>query len=166
MPTTSPCPSVQAKEVHSIDSQSNTPVNNHEETNFGSGFDPSHRMWDCAEIAKRIYAHPTGRNADESDETIPFWRIITDQSVLTPQIENYRYPGDGTTYNPFEVGWMDDYDPRNPMDFSVRMKITISLISAVSVLAVSFASSAFIGGTISHSLFDVQRKHANIIRYP
>ena len=45
---------------------------------------------------------------------IPYWALLTNQGVLTPEIENSKYEGSGTEEDPYVVEWMAN-DPRNPM---------------------------------------------------
>jgi hypothetical protein len=79
---------------------------------------------------------------------IPHWRMVLSQGVLTPEIEQWHYHGDGTQESPFVVTWID-HDPRNPMLFSQAYKWSITINMAFSVLAVSLCSSAFSGGRLS-----------------
>ncbi|KAI9925913.1 hypothetical protein ASPWEDRAFT_42575 [Aspergillus wentii DTO 134E9] len=80
----------------------------------------------------------------ESPETIPHWRLLTDQGVVTREILEYDYPGSGTQDDPYAVSWIPN-DPRNPMLFSLGKKITITLTVAFSTLIVSLTSSAYSG---------------------
>lgn len=81
-------------------------------------------------------AHPTKIN---------FFRLITDQGVVTQEIIDYPYPGSGTEEDPYVVTWIPN-DPRNPMLFSQTMKWTFTMIVAVATLAVALVSSAYTGG--------------------
>ncbi|KAJ5084927.1 hypothetical protein NUU61_009506 [Penicillium alfredii] len=78
-------------------------------------------------------------------QRIPYWRILTDQSVVTPQILEYSYLGTGTEQDPYIVEWIPD-DPRNPMHFDPRLKWMYTVTVAFATLAVSLASSAYAGG--------------------
>lgn len=77
--------------------------------------------------------------------TIPFWRLVFDQGVVTRDIIDHPYPGSGTDEDPFEVTWIPN-DPRNPMNFSEVKKWTITMLVAIATLAVSLVSSAYTGG--------------------
>lgn len=77
--------------------------------------------------------------------TIPYWRMVFDQGVVTQQIINHPYPGSGTDEDPFVVTWIPD-DPRNPMNFSEAKKWTYTMVVAIATLAVSLVSSAYTGG--------------------
>ncbi|KAJ5650962.1 uncharacterized protein N7484_004685 [Penicillium longicatenatum] len=76
---------------------------------------------------------------------IPYWRILTDQGVCTPEVIDYPYAGAGTEDSPFVVEWIPD-DPRNPMQFSTGLKWTYTILVAFATLAVSLSSSAYAGG--------------------
>jgi hypothetical protein len=78
-------------------------------------------------------------------KAIPHWRMVIDQGVLTPEIEQWHYHGKGTKARPYVVTWID-HDPRNPMLFPEAYKWYITVCMAVAVLAVSLCSSAFSGG--------------------
>ncbi|KAJ5151329.1 uncharacterized protein N7482_010581 [Penicillium canariense] len=85
--------------------------------------------------------------------SIPYWRILTDQGVVTQEIIDYPYAGSGTEEDPFHVEWIPN-DPRNPMQFDTRLKWVYTVIVAFATLAVSLASSAYAGG-ISQVLKDL-----------
>ncbi|KAF7115863.1 hypothetical protein CNMCM5793_003606 [Aspergillus hiratsukae] len=76
---------------------------------------------------------------------IPYWRLVVDQGVLTQEIIDYPYKGEGTEENPYEVVWIEN-DPRNPMTWSQLRKWTLTMTVAVSTLAVALVSSAYTGG--------------------
>jgi len=73
------------------------------------------------------------------------WRIVASHSLVTPAVLNYSYAGCGTEDEPYLVEFIPD-DPRNPMLFSMWKKWTLTILVAIATLAVSFASSAYIGG--------------------
>ncbi|KAJ5327628.1 putative multiple drug resistance protein [Penicillium brevicompactum] len=93
---------------------------------------------------------------------IPYWRILTDQGVVTPEIIQYPYVGSGTEEDPFVVEWIP-HDPRNPMSFDTRLKWTYTIIVAFATFAVSMASSAY-AGSISEVIkeFDVSEEMATL----
>lgn len=76
---------------------------------------------------------------------IPFWRLITDQGVVTQEIIDYPYPGSGTEEDPFVVTWLPE-DPRNPMQFSAAKKWSFTMVMAIATLAVALVSSGYTGG--------------------
>ncbi|EDU40340.1 ProP Permease of the major facilitator superfamily [Pyrenophora tritici-repentis] len=89
---------------------------------------------------------PSGNVDIESGrETISHWNMILDQGVVTKEIIEYEYEGEGTEEDPYVVEWIEN-DPRNPMTFSKMKKWIMALAVANSVLVVSFCSSAFSGG--------------------
>jgi hypothetical protein len=96
-------------------------------------------------------------------KAIPHWRLIYDQGVLTPEIEQWHYRGKGTEEDPYAVTWIDN-DPRNPMLFPAWYKWMITLMMALSVLAVSLCSSAFSGGTFC-KFATIPRRMLTTIRY-
>src|SRR2546429_2494885 len=94
-------------------------------------------------------AHNSAQRADleaSSDVSeIPYWRIVVDHGIVTPEMANHKYPGSGTEEDPYIISFLPN-DPRNPMLWSKGRKWSICLIVAMSVLAVAFASSAYTGG--------------------
>jgi hypothetical protein len=87
----------------------------------------------------------TSKDVESGRETISHWKMITDQGVVTQEIIDYEYEGEGTEDSPYIVEWLEQ-DPRNPMTWSKTRKWIIALCVANSVLVVSFCSSAFSGG--------------------
>ncbi|CAA9958501.1 Benomyl/methotrexate resistance protein [Pyrenophora teres f. maculata] len=95
-------------------------------------------------------AGPTSASSGNVDiesgrETISHWSMILDQGVVTKEIIEYEYEGEGTDEDPYVVEWIEN-DPRNPMTFPKMKKWIMALAVANSVLVVSFCSSAFSGG--------------------
>ncbi|KAJ6104794.1 hypothetical protein N7523_011114 [Penicillium sp. IBT 18751x] len=86
-------------------------------------------------------------------QRIPYWRILTDQGVVTPEITEYPYAGSGTENDPYIVEWIPN-DPRNPMQFSSGLKWSYTVLVAFATFAVSLSSSAYAGG-ISEVLSDL-----------
>lgn len=94
--------------------------------------------------------HNTAAMSDDNIESakptkISFFRLVTDQGVVTQEIIDYPYPGAGTEGDPYVVTWIPE-DPRNPMMFSQTKKWTFTMIVAVATLAVALVSSAYTGG--------------------
>lgn len=89
-------------------------------------------------------ARPT-TDVESGREGITHWQMILDQGVVTNDIVNWEYDGEGTEEDPFVVEWIEN-DPRNPMTFAKTKKWIMALAVANSVLVVSFCSSAFSGG--------------------
>lgn len=81
----------------------------------------------------------------EGGETIPHWKLLIDQAIVTPRILDAHYEGSGTEEDPYVVAWIED-DPRNPMNFTPTKKWTYALFTALSTFGVAFCSSAYSGG--------------------
>ncbi|KLJ10410.1 hypothetical protein EMPG_14224 [Blastomyces silverae] len=79
-------------------------------------------------------------------KTIPHWRQVIDPGAVTDEVIKYPYPGSGTDDDPFVIQWIPNNDPRNPMQFSNLKKWSITLLVAISSLAVALISSAYTGG--------------------
>jgi hypothetical protein len=91
-----------------------------------------------------------GRNSADVESgrsmtRLSHWKLVTDQGVTTPEIENYRYGGSGTEDDPYVVVWIPN-DPRDPMEFSNGYKWMATVAMAFAVLAVSLNSSMYSGG--------------------
>jgi hypothetical protein len=82
--------------------------------------------------------------AGRSGHISHFQRVLH-QGVLNDNIINHPYKGSGTEDDPFVVSWLDN-DPVNPMNYSLFMKWSITMLVAVATLAVAFVSSAYSGG--------------------
>ncbi|KAK9769001.1 putative Major facilitator superfamily (MFS) profile domain-containing protein [Seiridium cardinale] len=83
----------------------------------------------------------------EAPETsrIPFWRVVCDQAGVTDAVLKHPYSGSGTEEDPYRISWIP-HDPRNPMGFGTATKWFITLMVALSTLAVALVSSAYTGG--------------------
>ncbi|TEY62317.1 hypothetical protein BOTCAL_0164g00160 [Botryotinia calthae] len=73
------------------------------------------------------------------------WELVFDQIHVTPEVLNYSYKGSGTEQDPFVVEYIPG-DRRNPLNFTMLTKWTITILLAFATLAVSFVSSAYTGG--------------------
>ncbi|KAE8350542.1 major facilitator superfamily domain-containing protein [Aspergillus coremiiformis] len=76
---------------------------------------------------------------------IPYWRLLLDQAVVTPEIIEYPYQGSGTDDDPYIVEWIPN-DPRNPMYSRNSLKWVYTIVVAFATFGVSLASSAYAGG--------------------
>ncbi|ROW14433.1 hypothetical protein VPNG_03912 [Cytospora leucostoma] len=76
---------------------------------------------------------------------VSHFRIVFDQAGLTQDALEWRYPGSGTEEDPYAVDFTP-CDPYNPQKWSSRKKWCITILTAISTLAVAFVSSAFQGG--------------------
>jgi hypothetical protein len=88
---------------------------------------------------------PHGSDVESGREGISHWKMILDQGVVTKEIAEWEYEGEGTEDDPYVVEWIEN-DPRNPMTFAKTKKWVMAIAVANSVLVVSFCSSAFSGG--------------------
>lgn len=50
-------------------------------------------------------------------QSVPHWRLVREQGLVTPEVLHWKYDGSGTEEDPYVVVWIDN-DPRNPMLFS------------------------------------------------
>jgi|SRR5690242_3446483 len=78
---------------------------------------------------------------------ITHFQRVFHQGVLNNDIIEHSYNGSGTEADPFLVTWIDN-DPVNPMNYSVVLKWSITMLVAVATLAVTFVSSAYSGGIV------------------
>lgn len=78
-------------------------------------------------------------------ESVPWWRIVSQQGLVTPEVMKWHYEGSGTDEDPFVVNWIEN-DPRNPMLFAMWKKWSLTMLVAIATLAVAFVSSAYSGG--------------------
>ncbi|BAE65553.1 unnamed protein product [Aspergillus oryzae RIB40] len=76
---------------------------------------------------------------------IPYWRLLTDQGVVTSEIIDYPYKGSGTDDDPYIVEWIPN-DPRNPMLLNKSLKWAYTITVAFATFGVSLSSSAYAGG--------------------
>ncbi|KAJ5775355.1 bicyclomycin resistance protein [Penicillium nucicola] len=89
---------------------------------------------------------------------ISFWRLLTDQSIITEEVLHHHYEGSGTDEDPYVVTWLAN-DPRNPMQFSLTRKAVITFNTAIATFVISLSSSAYSGsieGIVDH--FDIARE--------
>ncbi|KAI2002313.1 MFS siderochrome iron transporter 1 [Ophidiomyces ophidiicola] len=76
---------------------------------------------------------------------IPYWRQVAQPGVVTQEIIDYPYDGLGTENDPYIVEWLPN-DPRNPLLLSNTKKWFITMLVAMTTLAVALISSAYTGG--------------------
>ena len=77
-------------------------------------------------------------------DTHSYFSVLLDQAGLDDEVLHFPYAGHGTAESPYLVDFLPN-DPRNPMTFSKVYKWVITIIAAVSTLAVAFSSSAYSG---------------------
>ncbi|KAF7558867.1 hypothetical protein G7046_g5295 [Stylonectria norvegica] len=73
------------------------------------------------------------------------FNLIFDQAGVNQAVLDYKYVGQGTHENPYQVEFLPE-DPRDPMTFSNTKKWTITVMQAIATLAVAFVSTAYSGG--------------------
>lgn len=76
--------------------------------------------------------------------SIPRWRLVIDQSLITQEIRDWQYEGSGTPEDPFVVDWIEN-DPRNPMSLPLMQRWILVIILSISTMAVSLVSSGYVG---------------------
>jgi hypothetical protein len=76
---------------------------------------------------------------------ISHFERVLHQGVLNDDIINHPYKGSGSEDDPYLVTWIDN-DPVNPMNYSLGLKWSITMLVAIATLAVAFVSSAYSGG--------------------
>ena len=77
--------------------------------------------------------------------SIPHWRLVASQTLITQDVLNHPYKGAGTIQDPYVVEFIRQ-DPRNPMEWTQVKKWFITCVVAIATLAVSLISSAYTGG--------------------
>jgi hypothetical protein len=83
--------------------------------------------------------HSTG------SQSVSWFRMVYDQALITPDVQNWHYPGSGTDDDPYVVEWIHN-DPRNPMTWADWKKWCLVALVSIATLAVAFVSSAYTGG--------------------
>lgn len=73
------------------------------------------------------------------------WKLVIDQTHVTPEVLRWPYKGSGTDEDPYVVEYIEN-DRRNPMLFPTWKKWVITILVAFATLAVAFVSSAYSGG--------------------
>jgi predicted MFS family arabinose efflux permease len=91
----------------------------------------------------------TGHDVDiesrQGPTKVSYWRLLTDQAGVTPEVLERHYDGEGTEASPYLVDFLPK-DHWNPMTHKKSYKWLIALTEAIATLAVTFASSAYSGG--------------------
>jgi multidrug resistance protein len=75
------------------------------------------------------------------------WRLVFDQTLITPEVLHHRYAGSGTHEDPYVVEFIP-HDPRNAMHFPAWKKWALTILVAFATLAVAFVSAAYSGGVL------------------
>ena len=98
-------------------------------------------------MAKDGVANPedtTSTMVSNYPRTVSYWRLMTDQQVVTQEILSHEYAGSGTEDDPYVVSWLPE-DPRNPMQFPMATKVLVVLVTGFATLIISLASSGYSG---------------------
>ena len=69
-----------------------------------------------------------------SAEQMPYWRLVTSQTLITQEVLEHKYTGAGTDQDPFLVEFLD-HDARNPMRLSKAIKWMIAVLMALGTLS-------------------------------
>jgi len=78
-------------------------------------------------------------------QSVSWFRLVYDQALITPEVQNWQYAGSGTEEDPYVVEWIPN-DPRNPMKWADWKKWCLVGLVSIATLAVAFVSSAYTGG--------------------
>jgi hypothetical protein len=73
---------------------------------------------------------------------IPWYKTITVQGYVTPEILEHEYRGAGTEDEPYLTSFMDN-DPGDPMQFPLWLRWTLCLAASYVSFSVAFNSSSF-----------------------
>ena len=65
-----------------------------------------------------------------TQEKASHWKLVIDQTHVTPEVLNWPYRGSGTEDDPFVVEYIEN-DRRNPMLFPMWKKWMITILVAV-----------------------------------
>ncbi|KAL1625282.1 hypothetical protein SLS54_003370 [Diplodia seriata] len=101
-----------------------------------------------AEQKNAAVASAVDVESGQGPRSIPHWKLVVDQALVTPEVLNWKYEGSGTVEDPYVVKWIED-DPRNPMAWSKTYRYCLSVTMALATLAVAFCSSAYSGALTS-----------------
>ncbi|CAI7658268.1 unnamed protein product [Penicillium crustosum] len=72
---------------------------------------------------------------------IPLYRLVLSQDIITDDVLNHEWEGNGTAEDPYLVDWLHE-DARDPHQMQDWLKWSITLLQAASFLSITFASSA------------------------
>ncbi len=102
-----------------------------------------------ASSASSETATEAGRDLESNKprKELPYLERQFDHAGVTQAVLEWKYSGEGTEESPYVVDFLPD-DPKNPMAFPQGKKWLITILQAISVLAVSFVSTAYSGGIV------------------
>jgi hypothetical protein len=66
----------------------------------------------------------------KTQQTASHWKLVIDQTHVTPEVLNWLYKGRGTEDDPYVVEYIEN-DKRNPMLFPMWKKWTITMLVAI-----------------------------------
>ncbi|KAJ5680078.1 hypothetical protein N7536_011217 [Penicillium majusculum] len=72
---------------------------------------------------------------------IPLYQLVLSQDIITDDVLNHEWEGNGTVEDPYLVDWLHE-DARDPHQMQDWLKWSITLLQAASFLSITFASSA------------------------
>jgi hypothetical protein len=78
------------------------------------------------------------RQTHHSDsQSVSWFRMVYDQALITPDVQNWQYTGSGTEDDPYVVEWIHN-DPRNPMTWADWKKWCLVALVSIATLAEAF----------------------------
>ena len=98
-----------------------------------------------SETSSNTLAEVPTNATNYSTKSVTLFKVVCSHSLITPKVLTWDYEGSGTAEDPFAVEFLPN-DPRDPMNFSMFKKWSITLLVASVTLAVAFDSSAYSGG--------------------
>ncbi|KAF4769472.1 hypothetical protein HAV15_008625 [Penicillium sp. str.  len=72
---------------------------------------------------------------------IPLYQLVLSQDIITDDVLNHEWEGNGTAEDPYLVDWLHE-DARDPHQMQDWLKWSITLLQAASFLSITFGSSA------------------------
>lgn len=79
------------------------------------------------------------------ESQVSHFKVVFSPAAVTREALQWRYAGRGTQDDPYAVDFTP-CDPFNPQEWSLTKKWSMTILTAISTLAVAFVSSAFSGG--------------------
>lgn len=76
-------------------------------------------------------------------ESVKIWQLVFRLSIITHEVYSHQYPGRGTEADPYVVDFIPG-DPLNPHNWETWRRWMFLSTTAVSTLAVSFCTSAYL----------------------
>ncbi|KAI2470562.1 polyamine transporter 1 [Annulohypoxylon bovei var. microspora] len=98
-----------------------------------------------SESSATVTEHSPDVESQNLRSELSYFERQFDLAAISPAVKSWRYRGEGTVDEPYIVDFLPN-DPKNPMKFSEKKKWGITALQAISVLAVTFVSTAYSGG--------------------